>query len=123
MSSATRPRESLASFLARCSVAEKAELLATLARQLFDQQPDAKSISIADNGGLVGYLTKPAAALDGYDPQRDDPEFYAEILRRVRNPEALLTKQEVKEMLGCADSDLGDDLDDVVERRPGNETT
>ena len=100
MSKTTTIRDEFTALLARCSVEDKQALLAELARACFGLQPNAESVSITDEKGLVGYLIQPAFPQSAYDPMTEDPEFLAEILRRGENPEPCLSKEEVREMFG-----------------------
>jgi hypothetical protein len=112
MSAANTVREEFLSLLARCSAAEKAELLAEFARHLFGLHPNANAVPINDRTGHVGLLTRPGVLPGAYVPEQEDPEFWAEIQRRVANPEPCLTPDEVREMFGYEQKGLiGDDIE------------
>jgi hypothetical protein len=119
MSAAVTPRDEFFSLLTRCSAADKSEMLAELARQVFGQQSNTDSFPINDGTGLVGYLIKPNRSEPTCDLAKDDPEFYAEMLRRIANPEPCLTREEVRELFGSLEADQDDFSPDEVEDGKG----
>ena len=99
-------REEVLSLLALCSDADKDDILAELACQMFARQPDVLSFAINGPNGLVGYLMRPDVSQPADEPANEDSRHWAEMLRRFEAPKPLLTRDEVRELFGSLEGEM-----------------